>query len=59
MRSPFARRALNPLISPEDVGRSRPDFEVIGAFNAGVCLREGDTILLVRMAERPHAAIAA
>ena len=26
----------NPIISPCDVKPSRPDFEVIGAFNAGV-----------------------
>lgn len=47
------RSPLNPIIKPEDVKPSRPDFEVICAFNAG-CARYGDEIiLLLRVAERP------
>jgi len=43
----------NPLISPADVPPSRPGFEVIGAFNAGVIEHEGEVLLLMRVAERP------
>lgn len=49
----FARHPNNPLISPADVKPSRPDFEVIGAFNAGATLYDGETLLLLRVAERP------
>ncbi|MCP4399183.1 MAG: glycosidase [bacterium] len=48
VRSPY-----NPIISPEDVKASRPDFEVICAFNAGVAHFENTVILLLRIAERP------
>jgi len=44
----------NPLIRPSDVKPSRPDFEVVGAFNAGVARVDGEVILLVRVAERPR-----
>lgn len=47
------RIETNPLIRPADVAPSRPDFEVIGAFNAGVTTHGGDTLLLLRVAERP------
>lgn len=43
----------NPLVSPSDVKPSRPDFEVIGSFNAGVIQHNGETLLLMRVAERP------
>lgn len=43
----------NPIISPKDVKPSRNDFEVVGAFNAGVTRFEGDVLLLLRVAERP------
>lgn len=49
----FIRHPNNPLISPRDVTPSRPDFEVIGAFNAGAAAYDGEVILLVRVAERP------
>jgi beta-1,2-mannobiose phosphorylase / 1,2-beta-oligomannan phosphorylase len=49
----FVRHAHNPLISPKDVTPSRPDFEVIGTFNAGATLCDDEVILLVRVAERP------
>jgi predicted GH43/DUF377 family glycosyl hydrolase len=49
-------RALeNPIIRPEDVKPSRRDFEVIGAFNAGVARLGEEVILLLRVAERPVA----
>lgn len=49
----FVRHPENPLISPKDVTPSRAGFEVIGTFNAGVTLLNGDTLMLVRVAERP------
>lgn len=51
----FARHPLNPLITPAHVRASKPDYEVIGTFNAGAIRLEGQTILLVRVAERPTA----
>lgn len=45
----------NPLISPAEVPPSRDDFEVIGAFNAGVIEHEGEILMLMRVAERPVA----
>ena len=43
----------NPLISPKDVKPSRPDFEVLCAFNPGATLFNGRKLLFVRVAERP------
>lgn len=51
----FARHSFNPLISPAQARPSHPDYEVIGTFNAGATLYNGETILLVRVAERPRA----
>lgn len=51
--SVFERHPSNPILTPGDVCPSRPDFCVIGAFNAGVARHDGQTILLVRVAERP------
>jgi len=44
----------NPLLTPEDVAPSRPDFEVIGVFNPAVLVDDGETALLLRVAERPR-----
>lgn len=44
----------NPIVTPEAVTPSRPDFEVVCAFNAGAATCRGETILLLRVAERPH-----
>ncbi|HEX2621651.1 MAG TPA: glycoside hydrolase family 130 protein [Phototrophicaceae bacterium] len=49
------RHSLNPLIKPAQVQSSRPDYEVIGTFNAGATLYNGENLLLVRIAERPTA----
>src|SRR5579871_5959208 len=49
----FVRHPNNPLISPNDLRPLRPDFEIIGTFNAGATVYNGETILLVRVAERP------
>jgi predicted GH43/DUF377 family glycosyl hydrolase len=43
----------NPIIRPQDVKPSRPDFEVICVFNAGVARLDDEVILLLRVAERP------
>ena len=48
------RFAENPLIRPEDVEPSHPDYEVVGAFNAGVARYGDELILLLRVAERPR-----
>jgi len=47
------RSPNNPIIRPEDVKPSRGDFEVVGAFNAGVARLGDEVILLLRVAERP------
>jgi predicted GH43/DUF377 family glycosyl hydrolase len=47
------RSVHNPLISPRDVKPSRPDFRVLGVFNAGVAVYGAETLLLVRVAEAP------
>ena len=49
----FTRHPQNPLITPADVKPSRSDFEVVGAFNAGVTRYKDEIILLLRVAERP------
>lgn len=43
----------NPLVTPGDVSPYHEGFEVIGAFNAGVCRYNGQIIMLLRVAERP------
>lgn len=50
------RYEQNPLIAPEDVKPYHEGFEVIGAFNAGVTTFRGETIMLLRVAERPISA---
>jgi predicted GH43/DUF377 family glycosyl hydrolase len=47
------RFAGNPILTPAMVGASRPDFRVVGVFNPGVLRRQGETLLLVRVAEAP------
>jgi len=47
------RSPHNPVIRPKDVKPSRPDFEVVGVFNAGVTRLENEVLLLLRVAERP------
>jgi beta-1,2-mannobiose phosphorylase / 1,2-beta-oligomannan phosphorylase len=42
------------LLSPSDLKPSRDDFEVVGAFNPGAVVANGEVILLVRVAERPR-----
>lgn len=47
------RSPANPIITPKDITPTRDDFEVIGAFNAGAARLGDQTILLLRIAERP------
>lgn len=49
----FERHPANPLITPGSVRPSRPDFEIIGTFNAGAAIFHDEVVLLVRVAERP------
>lgn len=47
------RHPQNPLIRPQDVKPSRAGYEVIGTFNCAATLYQDETLLLVRVAERP------
>jgi len=49
------RYEQNPIITPQDVKPYHEGFEVIGAFNAGVAKYGDETLLLLRVAERPIA----
>jgi len=51
---PVARFAENPLVTKAQVPPSRPDFEVVSAFNAGVARYRDEVVLLLRVAERPQ-----
>ena len=48
-----ARHSQNPIITISDIKPSRPDFEILGVFNAGTATYKGERILLVRVAEKP------
>ena len=48
------RAPENPIITPQMVLPSRPDFEVLGVFNPAVARFNGETILLLRVAEAPR-----
>jgi predicted GH43/DUF377 family glycosyl hydrolase/glycosyltransferase involved in cell wall biosynthesis len=52
------RLRSNPLITPEDAEPSQDGFEVIGTINPGVAKVGDETILLVRIVERPKKDIA-
>lgn len=47
------RAAENPVIQPADVRPSSAGLEVMCAFNAGATSFQGETMLLLRVAERP------
>ncbi|WP_281974591.1 BtaManbiosPhlase [Halobacillus litoralis] len=49
------RLEKNPIVKPEDVPAYHENHEVIGVFNAGVAECNGETLLLLRVAERPIA----
>ncbi|AIQ66133.1 glycosidase [Paenibacillus stellifer] len=50
---PVIRSEYNPVVKTADVKPSRPDFKVLGAFNAAVATYGDETILLLRVAEAP------
>ncbi len=53
--SRLARRLPeNPLVSARDVRPSSPELEVVSAFNAATARLGRETILLMRVAERPR-----
>lgn len=43
----------NPVVDKGSVKPSRPDFEVVCAFNPGATLHGDETLLMIRVAERP------
>lgn len=47
----ISRSSKNPIITTKDVDPSLIGLKVIGAFNPGACLYNGEVILLVRVAE--------
>jgi predicted GH43/DUF377 family glycosyl hydrolase/glycosyltransferase involved in cell wall biosynthesis len=51
-----ARLSRNPLITPHDVPPSQEGFEVLSTINPGVARLGDETVLLVRVAERPRPA---
>ncbi|HTD64236.1 MAG TPA: hypothetical protein VK732_05815, partial [Verrucomicrobiae bacterium] len=51
------RLAQNPLITARDVKPSLPQLEVVSVFNAATARLNGETILLLRIAERPRSDI--
>ncbi len=51
----LARHPRNPLLTPSDIPPSRPSFEVLGVFNAGATLVGKNTLLVLRVSERPRA----
>jgi predicted GH43/DUF377 family glycosyl hydrolase len=48
------RASENPIITPEMVLPSRPEFEVLGVFNPAVARHNGQVVLLLRVAEAPR-----
>ena len=48
------RLVENPLITPDNIAPSQAGFEVISTINPGVAKVGDETILLVRVAERPR-----
>ncbi len=51
---PLKRLFERVLLRPADLKPSREDFEVVGVFNPGAVRRNGEVILLVRVAEQPR-----
>lgn len=48
------RAPENPIITPAMVPPSRPDLRVVGVFNPAVTRKDGETVLLLRVAEAPR-----
>lgn len=54
MPPPVRRAAENPIITPAMVRPSRPDLRVVGVFNPAATTFQGQTLLLLRVAEAPR-----
>lgn len=52
-RADDGRAAENPIITPSMVPPSSPDLEVVGVFNPAAARHNGETVLLLRIAESP------
>ena len=48
------RSPENPIVTPAMILPSRPDLEVVGAFNPGVIRHESEVVMLVRVSEAPR-----
>lgn len=53
MRVTAHRPPANPILTPAMIAPSRPDLEVVGVFNPAALRHEGETVLLLRIAEAP------
>ena len=51
---PPRRAASNPIITPGMVVPSSDELEVVGVFNPGATVHDGETVLLLRVAEAPR-----
>jgi predicted GH43/DUF377 family glycosyl hydrolase len=51
------RLEQNPLITARDVRPSQPELEVVSVFNAATAIVNDETVLLLRVAERPRSDI--
>lgn len=49
----ITRSLLNPIIKPEDIKPSNPNFKVSSVFNPGVTFMNNEVVLLLRVAEQP------
>ncbi len=54
MTGDVERLPQNPLISPQDIAPTHPDFRVVGVFNPAVTRKTDEVLLLLRVAEQPN-----
>jgi len=52
--TPLRRAPENPIITPAMIPPSSPDMKVVGVFNPAVAGHNGETVLLLRIAEAPR-----
>lgn len=53
-KEPVPRLWSRCILKPSEVEPSLPGWEVVGTFNPGLVKLDGEFLLLVRVAERPH-----
>jgi predicted GH43/DUF377 family glycosyl hydrolase len=51
---PAVRAPDNPILTPASIAPSQPDLDVVGVFNPAAIRRDGEVILLLRVAEAPR-----